>query len=140
MASIERGLLLLVGVEPTDTEREAAALAAKVAALRIFPAEAADAMGRSRPMELDVRDVGGALLVVSQFTLAASVRKGRRPGFEGAAAPDLAEPLYLEVAAQLRRQGVEDVQTGQFGADMAVTLCNDGPVTLLLAVRDGRVQ
>jgi D-tyrosyl-tRNA(Tyr) deacylase len=99
-------------------------MAAKIADLRIF----ADAQGK---INLSLRDVGGGALVVSQFTLYADVRRGRRPGFTGAAAPDVAAPLVERVLAELRRLGVP-VQAGRFGADMQVELVNDGPMTILL--------
>lgn len=125
---IDRGLLLLVGVEQEDREADAEATARKIAALRIFPART--------PMDLTVKEVGGGCLVVSQFTLCASLAKGNRPSFEPAAPPDLAEPLYLRVAALLREAGLP-VETGRFGADMAVELVNDGPVTFLVETRGG---
>jgi D-aminoacyl-tRNA deacylase len=125
---IERGLLLLVGVEQDDREPDAEATARKIAALRIFP-------GRT-PMDLTAKDVGGGCLVVSQFTLCASLAKGNRPSFEPAAPPDVAEPLYLRVVTLLREAGLA-VETGRFGADMAVELVNDGPVTFLIETRGG---
>ena len=128
---IERGLLLFVGVEKTDADADADATARKVAALRIFP-------GRT-PMDLTVADVGGAVLVVSQFTLCAALGKGNRPSFEPAADPALAEPLYLRVAAALRTAGLP-VETGRFGADMAVELVNDGPVTFWIETRGGALS
>jgi D-aminoacyl-tRNA deacylase len=127
---IERGLLLFVGVERGDTEADADATARKLAALRIFP-------GR-HPMDTSVKDVGGGCLVVSQFTLAGSLRKGNRPGFEGAEQPDRAQALYERVADQLRAEGLP-VATGRFAAHMDVDLVNDGPVTFVLIVRDGAV-
>jgi D-tyrosyl-tRNA(Tyr) deacylase len=128
VARVERGLLLLVGVERGDGEADADVTARKIAALRMFP-------GRT-PMDLTVAEVGGACLVVSQFTLCASIAKGNRPSFEPAEAPARAEPLYLRVAAGLRAAGLP-VQTGSFGADMAVELVNDGPVTFLVATQGG---
>lgn len=128
VARVERGLLLLVGVEKGDGEADADATARKIAALRIFP-------GRT-PMDLTARDVGGACLVVSQFTLCASIAKGNRPSFEPAEAPARAEPLYLRVVDGLRAAGLP-VETGRFGADMAVDLVNDGPVTFLVATQGG---
>ena len=125
---IERGLLLLVGVEKGDGRADAEVTARKIAALRIFP-------GRT-PMDLTVAEVGGGCLVVSQFTLCASLVKGNRPSFEPAALPADAEPLYLEVAAGLRASGLP-VETGRFGADMAVELVNDGPVTFLVETLNG---
>ena len=127
---IGQGVVLLVGVEKGDGEDDAAATARKVAALRIFP-------GRT-PMDRTLHDVGGACLVVSQFTLAGSLKKGNRPGFDKAEDPERAETLYLEVAERLAGYGLE-VATGRFAALMEVDLVNDGPVTFLLQVRDGRV-
>ena len=128
---IGKGVLLLVGVEQGDDERDAAATARKVASLRIFP-------GRT-PMDRTLDDVGGACLVVSQFTLAGSLKKGNRPGFDKAEDPARAEALYLEVAKALEGHGLE-VATGRFAALMEVELVNDGPVTFLLHVREGRIR
>lgn len=127
---IGKGVLLLVGVERGDDERDALATARKVAALRIFP-------GRT-PMDRTLHDVGGACLVVSQFTLAGNLKKGNRPGFDKAEEPERAEALYLQVAKALVGHGLE-VATGRFAALMEVDLVNDGPVTFLLEVRGGRV-
>ena len=124
IAAISSGLVLLVGVGHGDGEENARALAEKVAGLRIFE----DAQGK---MNLSVREVGGAAIVVSQFTLYADARKGRRPSFTDAALPEVAKPLYERFAALLAEQGVP-VQTGEFGADMQVEILNDGPVTILL--------
>jgi D-tyrosyl-tRNA(Tyr) deacylase len=124
VGAIERGVLALVGVAVGDDERAADAVAQKIATLRIFD----DAQGA---MNLALPDVGGAVLVVSQFTLLGDTRKGRRPSFVAAARGELAERLYLRVADGLRAAGLP-VQTGRFGADMAVALVNDGPVTILL--------
>lgn len=121
---IGRGYLLLVGITHDDTEARAIRLADKVAGLRLF----ADAEGK---MNLALADVGGAALVVSQFTLYGDARKGRRPSFIDAARPDVAIPLYERFIALLRGHGVP-VETGEFGADMQVDLLNDGPVTLML--------
>lgn len=118
------GLLILVCAMPNDTEAVAHALAAKIAKLRLFK----DAAGK---MNLSLLQTGGSALVVSQFTLAADTSRGNRPGFSGAAKPDVAEALYLTFASALRAQGVA-VETGVFGADMAVALVNDGPVTVWL--------
>lgn len=121
---IDRGLLLFVGVGPEDTEKEALMLADKCGNLRIF----SDDEGK---MNLSLVDVGGAALVVSQFTLYGDCSKGRRPSFVGAAGPDKANELYLKFANNLRDLGVS-VETGEFGAHMEVELLNDGPVTLML--------
>jgi D-aminoacyl-tRNA deacylase len=124
VGEIGAGLVVLLGVGPDDDEATAEALARRVTELRIFD----DADGRTN---LSLVDVVGAALVVSQFTLYADTRRGRRPGFTGAAAPELAERLYLRFAAALRELGVE-VATGRFGAVMAVELVNDGPFTIWL--------
>lgn len=123
---IGRGLLALVGVEPGDGPKTAAAAAAKIGHLRVF----ADERGH---MNLDLAQVGGAVLVVSQFTLAASLERGRRPSFVGAAPPEIAEPLVERIVAELRAAG-HAVETGRFGAHMEVELVNDGPVTFVLAM------
>ncbi|MEM7079565.1 MAG: D-aminoacyl-tRNA deacylase [Pseudomonadota bacterium] len=123
IAEIDRGLLVLLGVAQGDTVEQAAWLADKTAGLRIFP----DA---DKPMNCSVVDAEGAVLVVSQFTLAADTSRGKRPGFSSAMPPELAEPLYLEYVRLLGMQC--PVQTGRFGADMQVALVNDGPVTFLL--------
>ena len=126
IAEIERGLLLLVGIASEDTGADLRKAASKVVDLRIFEDDAGK-MNRS------LRDVGGQILAVSQFTLYGDTRKGRRPSFVGAAAPDIAEPLFDAFVAAVRDQGVH-VETGRFGAKMAVNLVNDGPVTLLIEV------
>jgi len=122
--AIERGMLVLLGVGPTDGESEAAWLAQKVATLRIFP----DADGK---MNRSLVDDGLSALVVSQFTLYGDARKGRRPSFVGAAPPELAAPLYERFCALLEATGVP-VAKGVFQAHMDVSLVNDGPVTLIL--------
>src|SRR3979411_2639667 len=122
--AIDRGFLVLVGVSVDDDESDADALASKIAGLRVFD----DANGA---MNLALADVGGAVLVVSQFTLLGDVRKGRRPSFIAAAGGEQAQRLYERVAARLRESALH-VETGVFGADMAVELVNDGPVTILL--------
>ncbi|HEV3089134.1 MAG TPA: D-aminoacyl-tRNA deacylase [Candidatus Elarobacter sp.] len=124
VGAIDAGLLVLVGVAVDDDERDADTLAQKIAGLRIFD----DATGA---MNLALADVGGAVLVVSQFTLLGDVRKGRRPSFIAAARGEQAERLYERVAANLRATGLH-AETGVFGAEMAVELVNDGPVTILL--------
>jgi D-aminoacyl-tRNA deacylase len=121
---IGRGLCLLLGVAQGDGAEQAERLAAKIARLRVFP----DDEGR---FDRSVLDVGGAALVVSQFTLIADTAKGNRPSFAAAAPPEEAEPLYEHFCAELRAQGVP-VETGVFGAKMEVELVNDGPVTIVL--------
>ena len=124
VGEIGSGLVVLLGVGPDDTDAVAGELARKTAELRIFR----DDEGRTNRSLLDT---GGEALVVSQFTLFADTRRGRRPGFTGAAPPELAERLYGTFAAALRDLGVR-VATGRFGAEMAVELVNDGPFTILL--------
>ena len=119
-----RGLVILLGVEQGDTERDSSYLAQKSIDLRIF----ADEAGK---MNKSIVDVGGSILVISQFTLIADWRKGRRPSFIRAAAPEIGNALYLHFIGELRRLGLT-VETGQFGADMKVSLVNDGPVTMIL--------
>jgi len=125
ISGIDAGLLLLVGVAEGDGEAEADWLAEKVAGLRIFN----DEEGK---MNLGVREVGGGVLAVSQFTLLADTRKGKRPSFVGAAQPEKAEPLFDRFCERLRAAGVSPVETGRFGAMMEVALVNDGPVTIVL--------
>jgi D-aminoacyl-tRNA deacylase len=128
IGEIGAGLVVLLGVGPDDDEAVAEGLARRTAELRIFD----DADGRTN---LSLLDVGGEVLVVSQFTLYADTRRGRRPGFTGAAAPELAERLYLRFAEALRARGVR-VAIGRFGAVMAVELVNDGPFTIWLDTSD----
>ena len=129
-ASVGRGLLLLVGLEKGDDGAGAERLAERLLALRIFEDE-------SGKMNRSVCDVGGEILVVSQFTLAASFDRGRRPSFERAAAPQEARVLYERMIGRLRASGLR-IATGAFGARMAVELVNDGPATFLLEERSAR--
>lgn len=122
--TISRGLALLVGFAPTDTEATVAWMADKIVGLRLFPDDD-DKMNR------DLAEVGGEVLIVSQFTLYGDARKGRRPSFVGAAPPEQAETLYEDFVTALRRR-VGTVATGEFGAKMDVALVNNGPVTLIL--------
>jgi D-aminoacyl-tRNA deacylase len=124
VGKIARGFLLLVGFTQSDTEAQAVWMADKVAGLRLF----ADAEGK---MNLGLEDVGGEVLVVSQFTLYGNAEKGRRPSFVDAARPEVAVPLYERLIGLLRERGLT-VATGSFGAMMDVELVNDGPVTLWL--------
>ena len=124
VGAIGPGFLVLLGVKPGDDQRAIDFLAEKIANLRIFP----DDDGK---MNRSLLEVGGAVLVVSQFTLYGDCRKGRRPSFIDAAPPDVAEPLYERFVARMRELGLK-VETGRFAADMNVSLTNDGPVTLIV--------
>ncbi len=132
VGEIGPGVLLLLGVGHDDGAAEARALVDKLLGLRIFPDD-------QRKMNRSVMDIGGSVLVVSQFTLLADVRKGRRPSFTGAAAPEQAAVLVDEVVALIAAENV-GVATGSFGAMMDVELLNAGPVTIVIDVADGRVQ
>lgn len=124
VSRIDRGYLVLLGITQTDTDAEADRIAERIPVLRLFT----DERGL---MNLSLEDVGGSVIVVSQFTLYADTAHGRRPGFSNAARPEQANPLYERVVAKLReRLGAKRVGTGRFGADMAVELVNDGPVSV----------
>ena len=131
VSSIGRGLCLLVGVAPDDTDADVAAAVDKLSGLRIFPDDA-------DKMNLGIGDVGGEVMVVSQFTVLGDVRRGRRPSFSEAAGPEHAEPLIEAMARGFENKGIP-TRTGVFGAMMEVDLVNDGPVTLVLEVSEGRV-
>ncbi len=126
---IETGFLILLGVSQQDTKTEAEKLSAKIAGLRIFTDE-------NDKMNLSLADVGGGVLVVSNFTLYANCRKGRRPNFEAAGRPELAEPLYEYFCECMHKNGIKTVEKGVFGGDMQVSLVNDGPVTLVIDTCD----
>mgnify|MGYP000989388493 CR=1 FL=1 len=128
-ASIANGLLVLVGIETEDTTEDIEWLCSKIVQLRIFDDEAG-VMNRS------VMDVNGDILVISQFTLHASTRKGNRPSYIKAARPEVAIPLYEEFCAVLSRKTGKIIPTGEFGADMQVQLVNDGPVTILMDTKN----
>lgn len=132
VGKIAAGMLVLLGVEAGDSAADMQKLADKVLKYRLFNDE-------NGKMNLNVQQSGGALLVVSQFTLAADTQSGLRPSFTPAARPELAEPLYLAFAEYCRGQGIA-VATGQFGADMQVSLVNDGPVTFWLQVKPQATQ
>jgi D-tyrosyl-tRNA(Tyr) deacylase len=132
VGEIGPGLVVLVGVGDGDRPEDAAALVDKMLDLRIFP-------DRERRMNLSVVDTGGAVLVISQFTLLGDVRKGRRPSFTAAAAPERASPLVDEVVARVAARGVP-VAAGVFGAMMEVRLVNSGPVTIVMDIVGGRVH
>ncbi|MHC1782997.1 MAG: D-aminoacyl-tRNA deacylase [Anaerolineaceae bacterium] len=124
ISSIQNGLIILLGIGPGDTEEVAAAMTRKISLLRIFEDEAGK-------INLSVKDTGGQVIVVSQFTLYADTRKGNRPSFIDAAPPEMARALVERFASLLNEQGVS-TQTGEFGAHMLVSLENDGPVTIIL--------
>ena len=126
VGQIQGGLLVLVGVEPEDTAQTVSRMAERLLKYRVF----SDSEGR---MNLNVEQAGGAILLVSQFTLAADTTSGNRPGFSTAAAPEQASRLCEDLADQLALSGIQ-VETWQFGAHMSVSLVNDGPVTFLLSV------
>lgn len=125
VGKIDKGLNVLLGVEEDDTEKDAEVLAAKIAKMRIFEDE-------NEKMNLSVLDVDGSVLVISQFTLCADIKKGNRPSFILAAKPDKATALYECFSSQLKENGVKKVENGVFGADMAVEISNDGPVTIIM--------
>ncbi len=127
---IGNGMVILFGAAPGDTDQDVAYLAEKCANLRIFCDE-------NDKMNLSLLDTGGEALIISQFTLYGDCRKGRRPGFSGAAEPALAEELYEKFIERMKEQKVAKIQTGRFGADMKVKIFNDGPVTFLLESKGG---
>lgn len=125
IANIKKGLLVLVGIEDTDTQDDISWLTAKICNLRIFD----DVNG---VMNLSVKDIDGEIIVVSQFTLHASTKKGNRPSYIKAAKPDISIPLYEKFVTQFESDFGKKIQTGSFGADMKVALLNDGPVTIII--------
>jgi D-tyrosyl-tRNA(Tyr) deacylase len=128
-SKIEKGLLLLLGIEEADNQEDIEWLTAKIINLRIFNDE-------NGVMNVSVKDDGGDIIVVSQFTLHASTKKGNRPSYIKAAKPDIAIPLYEKFIASLSIQLGKAIQTGEFGADMKVSLVNDGPVTILIDTKN----
>ena len=129
VASIDKGLLVLVGIEDTDTNDDIAWLSAKIVNLRVFDDD-------NGVMNLSVKEVGGEVLIVSQFTLHASTKKGNRPSYIKAARPEVAIPIYEAFIKQVETLLGKRVPTGQFGAMMQVSLCNDGPVTILIDTKN----
>lgn len=125
VGAIDAGFLILVGVGQEDAEAQADWLAKKAANLRVFEDE-------NEKMNYSLKDIGGSVLAVSQFTLYADCRHGNRPSFTNAGAPGIAEPLYEYFCDRLRIEGITNVQKGVFGADMKIDLVNDGPVTIML--------
>ncbi|HYE54956.1 MAG TPA: D-aminoacyl-tRNA deacylase [Chitinophagaceae bacterium] len=128
-SSIGQGLLVLVGIEDADTAEDVEWLSGKIVNLRIFN-------DKDGVMNLSVQDIGGDILVVSQFTLHASTRKGNRPSYIRASKPPVAVPLYELFVARLRQGSGKEIQTGEFGADMKVSLLNDGPVTIIIDTKN----
>jgi D-tyrosyl-tRNA(Tyr) deacylase len=126
---IKNGLLVLLGIEENDTQNDIEWLVKKIIQLRIF----SDAEGK---MNLSIQDINGDILVISQFTLFASTKKGNRPGFTRSAKPDNAIPLYEQFLSELKNQLGKEIYSGEFGADMKVELLNDGPVTIIIDSRN----
>jgi len=129
VAAIQKGLLVLVGIEDASSKEDIEWLTAKIANLRIFGDE-------NGVMNLSVKDIDGEMIVVSQFTLHASTKKGNRPSYIKASKPDVAIPLYENFVKQMEIELGKKVQTGQFGADMKVALINDGPVTIVIDTKN----
>lgn len=129
VASIQKGLLILVGIEEADTKEDVEWLSSKIVNLRIFDDD-------NNIMNLSIKDVNGEVIIVSQFTLHASIKKGNRPSYIKAAKPEIAIPLYNQFIQQIEKDLAKKVQTGQFGADMKVSLLNDGPVTILIDTKN----
>lgn len=128
VGEIKKGLLILLGISPNDNEEIAKKLAIKISKLRIFKDE-------QEKMNLSIKDIGGAALVISQFTLYANAKKGNRPSYTNAAPPQLADELYVKFSSLLANEEIR-VENGIFGADMKVELLNDGPVTIFLDSQD----
>lgn len=129
VADIQKGLLVLIGFEDSDTQEDILWLTTKIANLRIFADE-------NQVMNVSLKDIDGDLIIVSQFTLHASTKKGNRPSYIKAAKPEIAVPLYEALIAQMESELGKKVQTGQFGADMKVALVNDGPVTIIMDTKN----
>ena len=129
VAQIQQGLLVLVGIEDADNQEDINWLTSKIANLRIFVDE-------SEVMNLSLKDIDGEMIVVSQFTLHALTKKGNRPSYIKASKPEIAIPLYESFVQQMEKELGKKVQTGQFGADMKVSLINDGPVTIIIDTKN----
>ena len=129
VAQIQQGLLVLVGIEDTDNQEDINWLTSKIANLRIFEDE-------SEIMNLSLKDIDGEMIVVSQFTLHALTKKGNRPSYIKASKPEIAIPLYESFVKQMEIELGKKIQTGQFGADMKVSLVNDGPVTIIIDTKN----
>jgi D-tyrosyl-tRNA(Tyr) deacylase len=129
VADIQKGLLVLIGFEDSDTQEDILWLTTKIANLRIFADE-------NQVMNVSLKDIDGDLIIVSQFTLHGSTKKGNRPSYIKAAKPEIAVPLYEAFIVQIETELGKKVQTGQFGADMKVALVNDGPVTIVIDTKN----
>lgn len=129
VAQIQRGLLVLVGIEDADNQEDINWLTSKIANLRIFADE-------NDVMNLSLKDINGEMIIVSQFTLHATTKKGNRPSYIKASKPDVAIPLYESFVQQMEAELGKKIQTGQFGADMKVSLVNDGPVTIIIDTKN----
>ena len=129
VANIQKGLLVLLGIEDTDTMEDIAWLTSKIANLRIFGDE-------NGVMNLSIKDIQGDIIVVSQFTLHALTKKGNRPSYIKAAKPEIAIPMYENFISEMELELNKKIQTGQFGADMKVQLLNDGPVTIIIDTKN----
>ena len=129
VAEIQKGLLVLIGIEDADTNEDSVWLCSKIANLRIFADD-------NEVMNLSLKDIDGDVIVVSQFTLHAMTKKGNRPSYIKAAKPEIAIPLYEKFVAQMELELGKKIQTGQFGTDMKVALINDGPVTILMDTKN----
>ena len=127
--AIEKGLMILVGIEESDTDNDLEWICGKICRLRIFNDD-------QDVMNLSVNDVGGEILLISQFTLHASTKKGNRPSYIKAASPAIAVPIYEKMISKLSTENGKEVQTGIFGADMKVALVNDGPVTIIIDTKN----
>lgn len=128
-SSIEKGLLVLLGIEDEDGDKDIDYLYKKISKLRIFDDE-------NGVMNLSVKDINGEILLVSQFTLHASTKKGNRPTYIRASKPDYAIPLYKKFISELEKETEREIKTGEFGADMKVELINDGPVTIIIDTKN----
>jgi len=129
VAQIQNGLLVLIGIEDADNQEDINWLSSKIVGLRIFP-------DNNNVMNLSLKDIDGDLIVVSQFTLHAATKKGNRPSYIKASKPEIAIPLYESFVQQMELELGKKIQTGQFGADMKVSLVNDGPVTILIDTKN----
>ena len=129
VAEIQKGLVILIGIEDSDSQKDIVWLTSKIANLRIFADD-------NDVMNLSLKDIDGDIIVVSQFTLHALTKKGNRPSYIKAAKPDIAIPLYEKFVIEMQNEIGKKVQTGQFGADMKVALINDGPVTIIIDTKN----